>query len=277
MQWDDWGGFYDHVPPPHKGYDGLGFRVPLIVISPYARQNYVSHKQYESASVLRFAEDLFGLPQLSAADTRARSPADDCFDFTQKPRKFVPIKAREDAGFFLHQPRRSTHARHAVRSLSVLAFVTALAGCSPFTLRQAQGDTALPYMQNASALRALNATGAGRITHVVFIVQENRSFDNLFPRLSGRRHGPEREKLVRQDDPAAALFADQAVRRSITRPRAMFAACNGTGKLPGTHCRMDGFNLEVSHSRPKKPAVRLRAACGVEAVLRHGARRRACR
>ena len=72
--WDDWGGLYDHVPPPFADYDGLGFRVPLLVISPYARKDYVSHTQYETASVLRFAEDLWGLPQLSAADTRATSP-----------------------------------------------------------------------------------------------------------------------------------------------------------------------------------------------------------
>ena len=61
VQWDDWGGLYDHVPPPYEDYDSLGFRVPLIVISPYAKQDYVSHVQYETASVLRFAEDLFGL------------------------------------------------------------------------------------------------------------------------------------------------------------------------------------------------------------------------
>jgi phospholipase C len=104
VQWDDWGGLYDHVPPPYKDYDGLGFRVPLIVISPYAKKNYVSHVQYETASVLRYAEDLFGLGQLSAADARAASPAADCLDFKQKPRAFVPIKAPEDAAFFLNQP-----------------------------------------------------------------------------------------------------------------------------------------------------------------------------
>jgi hypothetical protein len=54
--------------------------------------------------VLRFAEDLFGLSRLSVADARAASPAADCFDFTQKPRKFVPIKAPLDEAFFLRQP-----------------------------------------------------------------------------------------------------------------------------------------------------------------------------
>lgn len=104
VQWDDWGGLYDHVPPPHKGYDGLGFRVPLIVISPYAKKSYVSHVQYETASVLRFAEDLFGLAQLSAADARAESPARDCFDFSQRPRRFVPIGSVQNAAFFVDQP-----------------------------------------------------------------------------------------------------------------------------------------------------------------------------
>jgi len=104
VQWDDWGGNYDPVPPPFKDYDGLGFRVPLIVISAYAKKDYVSHVQYETASVLRFAEDLFNLPQLSQADARATSPAGDSLDFSQKPRKFVPIKSPQSANFFLEQP-----------------------------------------------------------------------------------------------------------------------------------------------------------------------------
>ena len=99
------GRLYDHVPPPYEDYDGLGFRVPLIVISPYAKQNYVSHVQYETASVLRFVEDTFGLGQLSASDARANDPAADCFDFTQSPRKFVPIKTKKKADFFLTQPK----------------------------------------------------------------------------------------------------------------------------------------------------------------------------
>ncbi len=105
VQWDDWGGLYDHVPPPHENYDSLGFRVPLLVISAYAKKNYVSHVHYETASVLRFAEDLFGLRQLSEADRRAASPAGDCFDFAGRPRKFGLIKAPEGSAFFLRQPR----------------------------------------------------------------------------------------------------------------------------------------------------------------------------
>jgi phospholipase C len=103
IQWDDWGGLYDHVAPPFRDYDGLGFRVPLIVLSPYAKRDYVSHVEYETASVLRFAEDLWGLGRLAAADSRANSPAGDCFDFSQPARAFVPIKAPKDTSFFLHQ------------------------------------------------------------------------------------------------------------------------------------------------------------------------------
>ena len=102
--WDDWGGLYDHVPPPHADYDGLGFRVPLIVISPYAKKNYVSHVQYEEGSILRFVEDIFGLSQLGASDTRANSPAGDCFDFNQPPRTFIPIQAPKGPAFFMSQP-----------------------------------------------------------------------------------------------------------------------------------------------------------------------------
>jgi phospholipase C len=101
VQWDDWGGFYDHVAPRYKDYDGVGFRVPLLVISPYAKQDHVSHVHYETASVLRFAEDLYGLPHLAAADARANSPAGDCFDFSQPPRRFVRIKAPYPAQFFI--------------------------------------------------------------------------------------------------------------------------------------------------------------------------------
>lgn len=104
VMWDDYGGWYDHVAPKYLDDDGLGMRIPLLIISPYAKKGYVSHVRYEHGSILRFIEDQFGLPRLTASDSRANSPAADCFDFSQVPRKFTPIKASLDANFFLHQP-----------------------------------------------------------------------------------------------------------------------------------------------------------------------------
>ena len=102
--WDEWGGWYDHVAPPYVDYDGLGFRVPMLIISPYAKQNYVSHVQYEHGSMLRFAEDEFGLGQMAPADTRANSPAADAFDFTQKPRPFSSFTSPQMHKHFLDEP-----------------------------------------------------------------------------------------------------------------------------------------------------------------------------
>ena len=106
--WDDWGGWYDNAPPPQLDFTGLGIRVGCVVISPYARRGYVSHTQYEFGSILRFVEQTFGLPPLGPAsfgytDARARSLVD-AFDFTQKPRAFVPIPAPYSPQYFLRRP-----------------------------------------------------------------------------------------------------------------------------------------------------------------------------
>ncbi len=102
--WDDYGGWYDPEPPAYVDYDGLGFRLPMIVVSPYAKQGYVSHVHYEHGSILRFVEDQFGLGRLSASDTRATSPAKDCFNFNLAPRKFQVIPTVLGKDYFLHQP-----------------------------------------------------------------------------------------------------------------------------------------------------------------------------
>ncbi|HTU82010.1 MAG TPA: alkaline phosphatase family protein [Candidatus Acidoferrales bacterium] len=106
--WDEWGGFYDDVPPPQLDFRGLGIRVPCIVISPYARRRYVSHTQYEYGSILKFAEQVFDLapigpPSEGYTDSRAASILDS-FDFTQKPKRFVPIAAPYPPSTFLNAP-----------------------------------------------------------------------------------------------------------------------------------------------------------------------------
>jgi phospholipase C len=111
--WDDWGGWYDNVPPPQLDYLGLAIRVPCIVISPYAKigtrlkVGYVSHTTYEFGSILRFVEQVFNLPTLGRAaqgytDARATSIGD-VFDFSQKPRRFRAIPAKYPASRFLHE------------------------------------------------------------------------------------------------------------------------------------------------------------------------------
>lgn len=102
--WDDWGGFYDHVKPPQAGAAAYGFRVPMIVVSPYAKKGLVSHTQYELASVVRFIEENFNLPKLGQKDTRAANFASEFFDFGQAPRTFSPVAAKYSAKFFLERP-----------------------------------------------------------------------------------------------------------------------------------------------------------------------------
>jgi phospholipase C len=90
LVWDDWGGFYDHVEPPvvEKWTDGTpfryGFRVPAIVISPYAKPGFVSHAQHSFVSNLKLVETLFDLEPLNARDGGADDMLD-CFDFNQAP------------------------------------------------------------------------------------------------------------------------------------------------------------------------------------------------
>jgi phospholipase C len=100
--WDDWGGFYDHVAPPQLDYTGLGFRVPLLVISPYAKTGYVSHTQYEFGSILKFVEQTFNLGSLGTTDVRATSIGN-VFSFGKGPRTFKPVATKYSRSYFEHE------------------------------------------------------------------------------------------------------------------------------------------------------------------------------
>jgi phospholipase C len=90
ITWDDWGGWYDHVSPQSIDNMGPGFRVPLIVVSPYAKRGYVSHQVVETASLLTYIENNFGLGNLGQRDATAAGFSD-FFDYNQKPLAFQPI------------------------------------------------------------------------------------------------------------------------------------------------------------------------------------------
>jgi len=85
LTWDDWGGFYDHVPPPQVDAYGYGFRVPCLVISPYAKQGFVDNSQGDFTSTLKFIETVFHVPSLATRDGNA-SNLMEAFDFQQVPR-----------------------------------------------------------------------------------------------------------------------------------------------------------------------------------------------
>ena len=86
LTWDDWGGYYDHVAPPQIDNLGLGPRVPLIVISPYAKAGYISHQLGEFSSFVKFIERNWSLPDLGQRDANPNiSDLFDYFDFNQAP------------------------------------------------------------------------------------------------------------------------------------------------------------------------------------------------
>ncbi len=91
MSWDDFGGFYDHVPPPRLNAIALGPRVPSIVISPYARRHFVDHRRYDFASILRYIEVTYHLRPLAYYDTHAANIGRD-LNFRQKPSRPLLLK-----------------------------------------------------------------------------------------------------------------------------------------------------------------------------------------
>jgi phospholipase C len=107
--WDDWGGEYDNVPPPQITGQGLGMRIPMLIVSAYAREaapntpGYISHTQYEFGSILKFVEDNWGLGRLGTSDVGANSIIDS-FDFKQPPRAFTPISSKYSKEYFERRP-----------------------------------------------------------------------------------------------------------------------------------------------------------------------------
>ena len=91
LVYDENGGFFDHVPPPRacapesdhdSRFERYGFRVPFVVVSPFAKHHYVSHLTYDHTSILKFLETKFHLPALSRRDANANNLFD-FFDFSQ--------------------------------------------------------------------------------------------------------------------------------------------------------------------------------------------------
>jgi phospholipase C len=107
--WDDWGGFYDPVKPPFvDNQGGAGFRVPMLVISPYvlvgsgSQGGYISNTVYGFGSIIRFIEGTFRVGRLGTTDITTKSISD-MFNFKQSPRPFKEIPSEHNQEFFVRQ------------------------------------------------------------------------------------------------------------------------------------------------------------------------------
>ncbi len=116
LMYDEHGGYFDHVPPPkacHPGngaaeldegdepgdFDQYGVRVPMMLISPFAKKHYVSHRVFDHTSIIRFIEARFVMPAMSNRDANAEAPWD-MFDFDGAPHATppsVPVPSIDEA------------------------------------------------------------------------------------------------------------------------------------------------------------------------------------
>jgi phospholipase C len=90
ITYDDFGGFYDHVPPPAGSF---GIRIPMVIVSPYAKRGYTDSSTASIASVQAFIESTFGISPLTAADATAYDYANS-FDYGQTPNAATPMATR---------------------------------------------------------------------------------------------------------------------------------------------------------------------------------------
>jgi phospholipase C len=149
VSWDDWGGFYDHVAPPHVDRNGYGLRVPGLMISPYARRGMVDHQTLSFDAYVKLIEDAFlggrrldprtdGRPDSRPTVRENAPPLGDLtaeFDFSQAPRPpmLLPIKPKTD---LIASPRRPVTGGARTLSPPVLAAAGAYLGVSSIQLRQ---------------------------------------------------------------------------------------------------------------------------------------------
>jgi phospholipase C len=145
LTWDDFGGFYDHVAPPQIDPLGLGPRVPLIIISPFAKPGVI-HTQYEFSSVLKFIEVMFGLPTLGTRDVTANDMMD-AFDFHQTPLPPLVLPERtcpivSTTSLFGERLIKSRTATHSLATAGTNGITVDNVGTKPIhiTSMQLKGD-----------------------------------------------------------------------------------------------------------------------------------------
>jgi phospholipase C len=122
LAYDDWGGWYDHVPPPQVDEHGYGFRVPGILVSPYAKRNVIDHTTLDFTSILKFIEENWGIQPLAERDRNAKSFATG-LDFSQPPRPPVFTADRDIVPVDAHAKRLLIYVFYGGALLLTLSLV----------------------------------------------------------------------------------------------------------------------------------------------------------
>jgi phospholipase C len=175
IAWDDFGGFYDHVPPPTEDFFGLGGRVPFLIISPYAQAGYISNTQYEFSSVLKFIEERFGLPPLTNRDAVANDTTDS-FNFSQTPLNPVTLGTRSCpfvdpnvyvGGQTVGKPSPTT-VLYLVNNSNTKMTLTSVTASGPFTEKN-NCPTSIPVGQKCTLDITFKPTAIGPASGTVTI------------------------------------------------------------------------------------------------------------
>lgn len=112
LLYDDWGGWYDHVAPPQVDEYGYGFRVPGLLVSPYAKKGYVDNTELDFTSILKFIEANWNVASLAERDAKANNFLS-AFDFTQPPRRAVFLSlSRENVAAAKKDPTKTIYAAY---------------------------------------------------------------------------------------------------------------------------------------------------------------------
>jgi phospholipase C len=183
IAWDDWGGFYDHAVPPVVDKYGLGIRVPALVISPYAKQNFVDHNTYSFESWLRIVEERFGVTPMTTRDNAALDMID-AFDFTQQPRAPLPLATTASGSPYPQPLQTIVHGTNTVTVVSAASGGQALAaeaiaslygsGLSSSTV--AASSTPLPTTLGGDTIAVKDAMGASRAAAIFFVSPSQINF-----------------------------------------------------------------------------------------------------
>lgn len=123
LLYDDWGGWYDHVPPPQVDEFGYGPRVPALMVSPYARKGYIDSTELDFTSILKFIEYNWDVESLADRDAKANKFLS-AFDFEQTPRpaEFLPL-TRDTTITAKKAPTATIYTAYGVAVvLSIIAF-----------------------------------------------------------------------------------------------------------------------------------------------------------